>query len=344
MAHGLINSSTSFGVLRFLLGVSEAGLAFGVIYYISLWYPAKHRGKSLAIFLSFSVIAGIIMGPFSGWLMEATHGFSGVAGWRWMFILEGLPSVILVIVTVFYLTDRIKDANWLTDEEKTWLESTLEAERRAQPPVEHHSVMPFLKDKGLMVMVGVYFWWSIGNNAIMIWLPTILKSSSSATNQTIGFLYGLFFVCAFIGLYATVWLSRRTGDRKTILVLCCWGAFVTMAISAFSPSALLAYITYCVAAFCIWGFLPVFWTVPSEYLGGVSAAVGIALINSMSGIGGLIGPSMISIVRDATGKFSTAVFLLALVFLVQGFFIIAMRVKKRATEGKTEALAAQAGN
>jgi fucose permease len=162
----------------------------------------------------------------------------------------------------------------------------------------------------------------------MFWLPTILKASSSATNQSIGFLYGFFFVCAFVGMYAGAWFWRQTGDRAITLLLCGVVPFVTIAISAFASSPVLAYVMLCVAAFFIWGMMPVFWTLPAEYWAGATAAAAIAFINSFTGLGGLIGPWMVGLIKDATGKFEWAVFALAVAFLFQAGFTLALRIKK----------------
>jgi len=329
MCLGLTQGAHSFYALRFLLGVAEAGLYPGVVFYIGLWYPAAYRAKPLAIFMSASVVAGIVMGPLSTWIMDATNGMYGVAGWRWMFVLEGLPAVILGIMTFFCLTDHPKDAVWLTAEEKGWLLNALDADRRAQPPVEHRSVGRFLKDKRMWIMAGYYASWTAGNVGIMFWLPTILKASSSAANQSIGFLYGFFFVCAFFGMFSGAWFWRLTGDRRTTLLLCGVVPFVTMTVSAFTASPVLAYVMLCVAAFFIWGMMPVFWTLPAEYWGGATAAAAIAFINSWTGLGGLIGPSLVGFIKDATGKFEWAVFALAVAFLFQAGFTLALRIKRK---------------
>jgi MFS family permease len=189
----------------------------------------------------------------------------------------------------------------------------------------------FLADKRMWIMVGAYFFWNLGNLGILFWLPTILKSSAyalSGSNQVVGSLYGFFFFCAFIGMYAISWFSHRVGDRSAALLICSVVPFATLTVSAFTASPILAYVMMCIAAFCIWGLLPIFWTLPAEYMHGRTAAGGIAFISSFSGVGGLFGPWMIGVIRDATGKFPLAIFAMALAFLVQGGFILAMKIKK----------------
>jgi MFS family permease len=328
-AIGFTQGAHSFYVLRFLLGAAEAGFFPGVVYYMTLWYPAGHRAKPYALFMSFSVMAYILVGPLSTWLMTISNGILGHPGWRWLFVLEGVPCVVLGFVTLFYLTDYPAKAKWLTTEEKAWLQGTLDTERRAAPPVEHHSLGSFLSDKRLWVMAGVYFWWNLGNLGLLFWLPTILKSGSKMwSNQTIGFLYAVPYICSFIGIYVITWYTRRTGDRRGALLFCSVVPFLALTVSAWVTSTVFSYAMVCVAAFCYMAVLPIFWTLPAEYLGGKTAAGGIAFISSTTGIGGLLGPWLVGLIKDATGKFQWSVEALAVAFLLQGCFIVAMKIKK----------------
>jgi MFS family permease len=328
-AIGFTQGAHSFYVLRFLLGAAEAGFFPGVVYYMTLWYPAGHRSKPYALFMSFSVMAYILVGPLSTWLMTVSNGLFGHPGWRWLFVLEGVPCVVLGFVTLFYLTDYPSKAKWLTTEEKAWLQNTLEAERRAEPPVEHHSMVSFLSDKRVWLMSGVYFWWNLGNLGLLFWLPTILKSASKVwSNQTIGFLYAVPFCCAFVGMHLMAWYARRKSDRGSVLIFCSVVPFLALSVSAWVTSTTLAYGMICAAAFCIYALLPIFWTLPAEYLGGRTAAGGIAVISSTTGIGGLLGPWLVGLIKESTGKFQWAIEALAVAFLLQGCFIVAMRIKK----------------
>jgi len=328
-AIGLTAGPNSFYILRFLLGAAEAGFYPGVLYFMSLWYPAGHRAKPYALFASCSVLAYILLGPLSTWLMRITTGMFGLAGWRWLFILEGLPCVLLGIVTLFYLTNYPVKAKWLSPEERAWLHDTLEAERRASPPTEHHSVMSFLGDKRMWLMVIAYFWWSIGNLGLLFWMPTILKAASKAlSNQDIGFLYAIAYICAFVGMHIMTWYVRRTGDRSSVLIFCSVVPFIALSFSAWAASAVMAYVLICIASFCIYAMLPIFWTLPAEYLGGKTAAVGIAFISSWTGVGGLLGPWIVGLIKDATGEFRWSIEALAAAFLLQCCFIVAMRIKK----------------
>jgi len=328
-AIGFTQGAHSFYILRFVLGAAEAGFLPGVVYYIALWYPAGYRAKPYAYFLSCSVLGYIVVGPLSTWLMTVSNGIHGLAGWRWLFVLEGIPCVIFGIVTLVYLTDYPEKATWLEPEEKAWLHNTLEAEHCAEPPAEHYSLGSFLMDKRLWLMVGAYFWWNLGNLGLLFWLPSILKSASHVwTNQTIGFLYSVPFICAFVGMHIMTLYTRRTGDRASVLIFCSVVPFIALTVSAFAASPTLAYGMICVASCCIYALLPIFWTLPAEYLGGKTAAAGIAFISSWAGVGGLLGPWIVGLIKDATGTFSMAVLALAVTFLLQGCFVVAMRIKR----------------
>jgi MFS family permease len=330
-ALGLTQGPHSFYALRFLLGATEAGFVPGSVYFLTLWYPARHRSTPLAYFFSCSVLAGIVMGPLSAWLMKITNGMLGASGWRWMFAFEGLPAIIAGIATLFILLDSPRDAKWLTLEEKNWLIGTLEAERRIEPPVEHHSVGKFLADGRMWIMAGFYFMFNLDTMGIMLWLPLILKASSKSNTQVIGNLYAFFFFCAFVGVHAFDRWTRHTGNRKLSLLLCSFVPFVALTGTVFVPMpALLAYSVLCFASLFIWGLLPLFWTLPGEYMGGKTAAGGLAFVTSMGAVGALVGPWIVGLIKQLTGKFEFAVFALALAFLFQGFFVLVMRIKRRA--------------
>ena len=329
-AIGLTQGAHSFHILRFLLGAAEAGYFPGIVFFMTMWYPAGHRAKPYAIFMSFSVFAYILVGPLSTWLMTISDGFWGFAGWRWLFVLEGMPCVLLGIFTLFYLVDSPLKAKWLTADEKNWLIGTLEGERKAEPPVEHRSLGSFLKDGKLWIMTLTYFWWSIGNLGVLFWLPTVLKAAhASWSNQVVGYLYAITYIFAFVGVYVFVWLARKTGNRGMVLIICSVVPFIALTISAWSSSTLVSYCLICFGEFFIYATLPIFWTIPAEIMGGKTAAGGIAFISSMTGIGGLIGPWLIGLIKDATGKFQWAIEAMAIAFLLEAVFVVAMRIKKR---------------
>jgi D-galactonate transporter len=323
-----IQGAHSFYLLRFLLGAAEAGFVPGIVYYLALWFPPAHRAKAYAIAFAFPLAALIVMGPISSWLMTVTGGLFGISGWRWMFLFEGFPAAILGVITFFYLKDRPEDANWLTPEEKKWICDALEEGRRNTSPIEHHSVAAFCSDKRLWVLTALYFLWNFGGYGIMFWLPLILKSVGKFSSMQIGLLYSIPFLCAFICLLLVGSHSDRTGERKMHIIVCALCAFVSLAASALVPSPILAFILISIAAGSIWGMQPVFWTLPADYLSGVTAAAGIALVNAAAGIGGFVGPFIVGWVRDKTGRFEAGVMMLSLAFLVLASIVMAMKIKR----------------
>jgi ACS family tartrate transporter-like MFS transporter len=325
---GFIHGPYGYYALRFLLGVAEAGFFPGIVYYLTLWFPSAHRARPYALFLSFSMIGVMVMSPMSSALMKYCDGLWGMAGWRWMFIIEGVPAVLLGIVTLFYLTDYPRKAKWLTAEQKQWLEATLEAERKAAPPVEHHTLGAFLADGRLWALGGFYLFWNMGNLGVLFWLPTILKSSTGLGNVQISLLYSVPFLCAVLGINAMRWVADRTGRRKLILVGCSMAGCLFLIASAYAGSLVWSLLLMCVACFNIWGVVPVFWTLPADYLGGVTAAAGIAFVSSWSGVGGFAGPYLVGLIKDATGKFQPAVVAMAVAILLQGCIVMAMKIDR----------------
>jgi len=341
-AIGLVAGARSFYILRFVLGAAEAGYFPGILYFMTLWYPAKDRAKPYAYFTSCAVLAYVLLGPLSTWLMTAAEGWMGYHGWRWLFLLEGGPCVVLGIVTYFYLQDGPAAAKWLTKEEKAYLIGTLEAERKAAPPVEHRSLASYLQDGKLWLMIFAYLFWALGNLGFVFWLPQLLKSmSQSYSNQTVGYMSALPFLCALIGMHVMTWIAVRTGRRGGVLIASCLLSFGFLSLGAWNASIHMQYAMLCCAAFFIWTTLSVFWQLPAEYMGGVTAAVGIAVISSMNGVGGLFGPWLVGVIRQATGKFPWAIELLAASFLIEAIFIACLRVKRK-TSGNQEALWAKA--
>ena len=329
-AIGLVTGAHSYYILRFILGAAEAGYFPGILFFLTLWYPAKDRAKPYVYFTSCAVLAYVFLGPLSAWLMTVSEGWMGYHGWRWLFLLEGGPCVLLGIVTLLYLQDSPAKAKWLTREEKDYLIGTLEAERRAAPPVEHRSLGSFLGDGRLWLMIFAYLFWGIGNLGFVFWLPQLLKAMSSAYSiQHIGYMSALPYICALVGMHFMTWIASRTGRRGGVLIWSCLLSFASLSIGAWNHSIAVQYTMLCICGFFQFTTLSVFWQLPAEYLGGVSAAVGIAAISSMVGIGGLLGPWLVGIIRQVTGKFPWAIEMLAACFLIQTIFIIGMRVKRK---------------
>ncbi len=327
-ATALVQGIAGFYSLRFVLGVAEAGFTPGLVLYFSSWFPAAHRARAFAYLFAAPLLAPVIGGPLCGWILQSLSGVRGLAGWQWMFILEGLPSVLLGLVILAVLKDRPEQAPWLTHAEKHWLAATLDAERRALPPVRHASVGRFLRDRRLWALTAIYFFWSFSGYGIILWLPLIMKEATGLPPLRIGFLSALPFLCAIAGLVLVGRHSDRTGERKGHILLFAVLTAAALVACSLTTSLGLGLVLLCVSGFCIWAQQGVFWTLPASYLAGRSAAGGIALVNMGAATGGFIGPLAIGRLRDATGSYVSGLLAIGATSLAVAFIVLATRIPR----------------
>ena len=312
-----IHGETSFYILRFLLGAAEAGFVPGVVLFLSQWFPPRNRARAFSLFFSCALVAPMIGGPISGWLMSSAHGVAGLAGWRFMFLVEGVPAVLLGVVTFFYLPDTPERASWLSKAECHWLRAQMQSDAHSEMS-NHVSVLQVVRDPRVWALFATYYFWAISGYGIIYWLPLILKSMGGLSNLEVGFLSAAPFAFGIAGLLVASFLSDRSGDRKTYLVWLSVLCGVALAASGFATSVWVLLGLICISAFGNWGAQAIFWTIPASYLKGTAAAAGIALINMAAGLGGFTGPYLVGWVKDTTGEFA-----LALVALAVTSFILA---------------------
>ena len=323
-----VTGQRSFYALRFLLGLAEAGFFPGMILYLTYWFPAEARGRAVARFMTATAIAGVIGGPVSGALLKM-DGIAGLAGWQWLFVIEGLPAVILGFVTLAYLPDGPKNSTWLTDEERAWIEAKLESEREQVMTHGHATLGSALGSGRVWALSATYFCLIISFYGISLWLPQIIQAFSGLSNLMVGFVSAIPYLAAAIGMVFIGRSSDRRGERRWhIAMSACVGA-VGLAAAAFlkTPAAELAALA--VAAVGIWGALGPFWAFSSRMLTGTGAAAGIALINSVGNLGGFVGPYLVGVVRDRTHGFAAALLMLALFPLIGGLVTLAVRSQPR---------------
>jgi MFS transporter, ACS family, tartrate transporter len=322
--------ATHLYVLRFILGLAEAGFFPGIILYLTYWFPQKERARAVAMFMSALAVANIIGAPLSTWIMDNVH-WSGMPGWRWLFFLEGVPAVILGYVTLKYLTDRPKDAKWLTDEEKKWLIAELNKENQGKSM--NHSLGEIFKSGAIWRFALVYLTLNIGQYGINFWLPTIIKAfSSTVTNTQVGLIAMIPYIAG--GICMNIWSrhSDKTGERRWHAGLPLLIGAVGMAVSGMvsNPFAMMTMISLTVVGiYCFYG---PFWSLPTAYLGEAAAAVGIATINSVGNLGGFVGPYMIGYLKDATGSVHAGLYFLCASLIISAFLVITAGKQK---EGKT---------
>lgn len=311
MATAWISGATSFYIMRFLLGAAEAGFLPAIMYYLRHWFPGQSRGRLLAIYMSNTAIANIIGGPIAASIMTHFDGAFGFHGWQMLFILEGVPSVIVGVLVLFWMTERPDDARWLSAAEKKWLNETLRAELVAQGSRAAISLRQGFLDGRVLLITALCFFLIIGNFGVVFWLPQIIKSLGKLTVNEVGLLTMIPYILACAGMIAWGAHSDRTGDRKWHLALGALVGAVGLVVSALVTAPVVAFLGLCAAAIGIWSMFGVFWALPSDFLSGRAAAGGMALINSVGTFGGFCGPYIFGFVRERTGNFTDSLLVLA---------------------------------
>ena len=321
----------TFYILRFLLGLAEAGFFPGMILYLTYWFPVEARGRAVSRFMTATAIAGVIGGPVSGLLLKMDR-VGGLAGWQWLFLMEGLPAVVLGFVTLAYLPNGPKAATWLNGEEKEWIEAKLAAEHAHVLQHGHVSLGGAIGSSRVWTLSFIYFSVIISFYGISLWLPQIVRSFSGMSDLMVGFMSAIPYLAATIGMIIIGRNSDSRGERRKHVAVSALVGTVGLTAAAFlkAPAAELAALA--VAAVGIWGTLGPFWAMSSRILTGTAAAAGIALINSIGNLGGFAGPYLIGVVRSRTNSFTGALIVLAVFPLVGA--IVTLRLNSRTVRFK----------
>ncbi|AOJ33460.1 MFS transporter [Burkholderia metallica] len=310
-----VKSPTTFYVLRFMLGVAEAGFAPGVILYLTYWFPSARRAKALSLFFMAIPLAGIVGGPLSGYILHAFQGVQGLAGWKWLFILEALPSLLLGIAILFYLDNGIAAAKWLTDAEKALLARNVANDNAHK--IAHVSIGSFIGDRRLWLMASIYFCVVLGQYGLTFWLPTIIRRSGVADPLWVGVFTAIPYLCAIIALPLVGASADRHRERRlhlAIPMLVSAAGFATLPALGGVGASL---VCVSVAAAGILASSSQFWSLPTALLGGMSAAAGIAAVNCFANLAGFFSPAIVGWLNDLTGK-STAGLLFISVAIIIG--------------------------
>ena len=305
-----VHSVTSFYVLRFFLGVAEAGFFPGIIYYLSTWYPAAQRARAVSWFMVAIPLTIVIGGPLAGYLLDM-DGLGGLRGWQWLFLIEGLPAVILGVVVFFYLTDRPEEAHWLTPEERTWLSGAIASEQaRAH---ERHGVGlgRALLHPIVWILGFINFAFQSGSYGLTLWIPQIIKGFAGFTDFEVGLMSAIPYFAAALGMVAIGAHSDRTGERFAHIAGSLLIGAIGFTASAHLTSPIPGLIALTIAAVGDLGGRGPFWALPGRFLAGNASAGGIALINTFGALGGFVGPSLVGFVKNATGSFQGGLTLLA---------------------------------
>lgn len=308
-AQAFVWNDVSFYSVRFALGLAEAGFFPGMVYYLSQWYPAQYRSRTFARLMGVSPVTSIIGAPISAWLLGFTA--FGLTGWQLMFILEGIPSIILGLLCFVILTNKPEQATWLTDDEKTWVKTTLEAEERARDSVKKYGFWQALFDKKVLMLSALEFGLVMANWGMSFWMPQIVKGFGGLTNLEVGFISAIPFVAALIGMQLWARHSDRTLERRFHLAGGCLLAALGIAAGALFTSPVLVIIFLSIGIMGFWCALSVFWTVPTAFLGGLAGAGAIAWINSLAQLGGILSPLVMGYSKDSTGNFTLGLLVIA---------------------------------
>jgi MFS transporter, ACS family, tartrate transporter len=315
----LVSGVWSFYILRFLLGVAEAGFFPGIILYLTYWYPAEYRARFLAAFAIAVPVSTVIGAPISG-LLLGLDGVMGLRGWQWLFVLEGIPSILLGIVSWFYLTDRPEKADWLTMEQKAWLAGRLKAEAAAKEAVKHMTLGEALSSSKVIALSMIYFGFVAALYGMQFWLPTIVKNFGLTNAQT-GFVTAIPYLFGTIAMM--LWARHSDATRERVMHV---GApllltGVALAVSSFITDPTMTMVVLTVAAIGVFCTFGTFWTLPTAWLSGTAAAGAIALINSIGNLAGFGGPYLVGWLKESTGSTSAGLLVLAILPLLGGLLV-----------------------
>ncbi|MCG5226694.1 MFS transporter [Acinetobacter pittii] len=321
-----VQTEWQFYTLRFLLGVAEAGLAPGLLLYLTYWFPSYRRARMTVLWFIAIPISGMIGGPLSGLIMDRMSGVHGWFGWQWMFVIEAIPTVLVGLLVLGVLKDSVQDANWLSQDEKNLVKQELAQDN--QHKEGHASVKEFIADKRLWLLAGIYFCVVMGQYAITFWLPTLIRNSGISDNWHIGLLTSLPYMCAIVVML----LAGRSGDhfqerRWHLIIPMCAGAIALTLATLFASNLTLSLICLCIAASGVLTASSLFWMLPTNFLGGVSAAAGIAAVNSFANLAGFCSPYLIGWVTTNTGSNAIGMFLITAVLIFGASLVLRVPAK-----------------
>jgi MFS transporter, ACS family, tartrate transporter len=329
-----MHSKESFYVLRFLLGVSEAGFFPGMIVYLTYWFPTKERARAVAKFMTATSLAGVVGGPLSSYLLRL-DGVGGLRGWQWLFVSEGVPTILLGISVLFLLKDGPQKAGWLRTEEREWLENELRVDQERTGAAGHHRLGDAFRLPALWVLAGVYFVSQVGVYIVNLWMPLILASFSSggARDASLIARYATFpYLAAAVMTVVVGWSSDKRNERRWHIAGCLMLAAVGFAWAAWAHSLVAALCAMTLAAVGLWSMMGPFWTLTTSMLGGTAAAGAVAILQIIGGLGGFSGPYVTGRLRDATQSFTGGLYLISGMALAAA--MLALVVRRSRGEGR----------
>jgi len=305
-----VKTPAMFYVMRFLLGAFEAGFYPGVILYMTYWFPARRRARIIALFMSAIPVAGIFGNPLSGWIMDAFQATGGLRGWQWMFLIEGIPAVVMGIAVLLYLDNGIRAAKWLNEGEKRQLEREIEIDQEASQ--SYPSTLAVFRDSRIWHMSLIYFCFVMGQYALTFWMPTLIKATGVTGNLNIGLISAIPFVCAVVAMNLFGRSADARRERRWHLVIpALMGAVGFIVAASFVSNTAVAVVALSLAAAGVLTCAPLFWSLPTSFLSGAAAAVGIATINSVGNLAGFVSPYLVGYLKDLTHSTQSGMYVLA---------------------------------
>lgn len=318
-----VSTPMQFYVLRFLLGVAEAGFSPGMLLYLTYWYPAARRGKVTALYFLAIPLSSVVGGPISGGIMSSINGIHGMLGWQWLFLLEAVPAIALGIAALFYLNSGVADAKWLSETERTRMLAALERDNAASS--EHHSIRGFLRDRNIWLMSSAYFCCVMGIYALAFWVPTLIRDTGIHDTFDIGLLTAIPNLVAVIAIYLSGVAADRTPKRRLFFMVAMVVGAIGLVAATVGPSGpVFAITSLSVAAAGILGATSLFWVLPAALFTGATAAAGIAFVNSVGNLAGFASPYMVGWLNDRTHNAAFGMIAIG-IFLVAGA-LIALRL------------------
>jgi MFS family permease len=310
-AQAFVAGALSLNIVRLLLGAAEAGFFPGVIFFLTLWFPAAYRARIVGWFMFAIPISTVIGSPISGFILNL-DGVAGLRGWQWMFLIEAVPAILMTFAVLSYLTDQPKEAHWLSEDERRWLQARLDAERANR---ERHGALSWLRsmlDPRVIALGFVYMGCNIPQYGLSFFLPQIIKGFGDLSNVQVGFITALPYLVGAVGMLVWGWHSDKTAERKWHAIIPLLIIAISLVAAAILPTPTTKMIFLCVAGFGFFSVLPVFWTLPTTFLSRAGAAAGIAAVNSIGNLGGFFGPKVFGWLKDIThSDFASLLFLAA---------------------------------
>jgi ACS family tartrate transporter-like MFS transporter len=319
-----VQGPLSFYALRFLLGVAEAGFLPGIIYYLGYWFPSRERARAVSWFMVAIPVSTVIGAPLSGVLLEL-DGLLGLTGWQWLFLLEGLPAVVLGFVVLAYLSDGPEDARWLDPRQREWLSARIGAEHGAAQARHGVGLRQALLHPTVWLLGLVIFACQSGSYGLTLWIPQIVQSLSGLSNLAVSMISALPYAAAAVGMILIGASSDRSGERFKHIAVPSVVAAAGFSASAFLTTPVPAMIALTVAAVGDLGTRGPFWSLPTRFLAGSAAAGGIALINTLGSLGGFVGPYAVGLVREVSGSFAGGLLFLAALLAASSLLTLRLR-------------------